>query len=139
MAVPVVRVAPAPAVLVPVVALRVVPVLPAVAQADPVPAVAVLEEVGPNRLTVRLAEAGAALVLPRREAPGLALGLGGVGIRLEQHFIHLVHDLQKRDSLARVPSAQTRNPRAASSSFAAGRRLLRNGQSESHSLRGRAA
>jgi penicillin-binding protein 1C len=47
-----------------------------------VPAVAVLEDVGPSRLTARLAEAGAALVLPRREAPGLALGLGGVGIRL---------------------------------------------------------
>jgi penicillin-binding protein 1C len=47
-----------------------------------VPAVAVLEEVGPNRLVARLAEAGAPLVLPRREAPGLALGLGGVGIRL---------------------------------------------------------
>jgi penicillin-binding protein 1C len=47
-----------------------------------VPAVAVLDEVGPSRLTARLTEAGAALVLPRREAPGLALGLGGVGIRL---------------------------------------------------------
>jgi penicillin-binding protein 1C len=47
-----------------------------------VPAVAVLEEVGPNRLIARLSEAGAGLVLPRREAPGLALGLGGVGIRL---------------------------------------------------------
>ncbi|TFG85992.1 MAG: penicillin-binding protein 1C, partial [Hyphomicrobiales bacterium] len=47
-----------------------------------VPAVAVLEEVGPNRLATRLGQAGASLVLPRREAPGLALGLGGVGIRL---------------------------------------------------------
>jgi penicillin-binding protein 1C len=47
-----------------------------------VPAVAVLEAVGPSRLTARLAEAGAELVLPHREAPGLALGLGGVGIRL---------------------------------------------------------
>jgi penicillin-binding protein 1C len=47
-----------------------------------VPAVAVLDEVGPSRLTARLAQAGATLVLPRREAPGLALGLGGVGIRL---------------------------------------------------------
>jgi penicillin-binding protein 1C len=47
-----------------------------------VPAVAVLEEVGPSRLIARLAEAGAALVLPRQEAPGLALGLGGVGIKL---------------------------------------------------------
>ena len=47
-----------------------------------VPAVAVLDEVGPSRLIARLAEAGASLVLPRREAPGLALGLGGVGVRL---------------------------------------------------------
>ena len=47
-----------------------------------VPAVAVLEEVGPSRLATRLGEAGASLMLPRREAPGLALGLGGVGIRL---------------------------------------------------------
>ena len=47
-----------------------------------VPAVAVLEEVGPSRLIARLGEAGANLVLPRREAPGLALGLGGVGVRL---------------------------------------------------------
>ncbi len=47
-----------------------------------VPAVAVLDEVGPSRLIARLAEAGAPLVLPRREAPGLALGLGGVGVRL---------------------------------------------------------
>ncbi|MGC2408996.1 MAG: penicillin-binding protein 1C [Methyloceanibacter sp.] len=47
-----------------------------------VPAVAVLEEVGPSRLVARLGETGASLMLPRREAPGLALGLGGVGIRL---------------------------------------------------------
>jgi penicillin-binding protein 1C len=47
-----------------------------------VPAVAVLDQIGPSRLIARLGEAGAALVLPRREAPGLALGLGGVGVRL---------------------------------------------------------
>jgi penicillin-binding protein 1C len=47
-----------------------------------VPAVAVLDEVGPSRLIARLAEAGAPLLLPRHEAPGLALGLGGVGVRL---------------------------------------------------------
>jgi penicillin-binding protein 1C len=46
------------------------------------PAVAVLDEVGPSRLIARLAQAGAPLVLPKDEAPGLALGLGGVGIRL---------------------------------------------------------
>jgi penicillin-binding protein 1C len=47
-----------------------------------VPAVAVLEAVGASRLTARLGEAGARLVLPRREAPGLALGLGGIGASL---------------------------------------------------------
>jgi penicillin-binding protein 1C len=47
-----------------------------------VPAVAVLDEVGPSRLIARLAEAGAPLILPCREAPGLALGLGGAGVRL---------------------------------------------------------
>jgi len=47
-----------------------------------VPAVAVLDRIGSNRLTARLAQAGAALVLPQGEVPGLAMGLGGVGIRL---------------------------------------------------------
>jgi len=47
-----------------------------------VPAVAVLDKVGANRLTARLAQAGAALVLPTGEAPGLAVGLGGVGVKL---------------------------------------------------------
>jgi penicillin-binding protein 1C len=47
-----------------------------------VPAVAVLDKVGSNRFTARLAQAGGALVLPKGEVPGLAMGLGGVGVRL---------------------------------------------------------
>ena len=47
-----------------------------------VPAIAVLGRVGVNRLSARLTQAGAALVLPKGEVPGLAMGLGGVGIRL---------------------------------------------------------
>jgi penicillin-binding protein 1C len=47
-----------------------------------VPAIAVLGKVGVNRLSARLRDAGATLVLPTGEAPGLAMGLGGVGIRL---------------------------------------------------------
>ena len=46
------------------------------------PALAVLGQVGARRLVARLAQTGAALVLPEGEAPGLAVGLGGVGIRL---------------------------------------------------------
>jgi penicillin-binding protein 1C len=47
-----------------------------------VPAVKLLEAVGPTRLAVRLADVGVELALPRPEAPTLAIGLGGVGIRL---------------------------------------------------------
>jgi penicillin-binding protein 1C len=42
----------------------------------------VLGKLGVNRLSARLSQAGAALVLPKGEAPGLAMGLGGVGIKL---------------------------------------------------------
>ena len=47
-----------------------------------VPAVAVLDKVGAGRFTARLRQAGGALVLPKGEIPGLAMGLGGVGVRL---------------------------------------------------------
>jgi len=47
-----------------------------------VPAVAVLDKVGASRFTARLAQAGGALVLPQDEVPGLAMGLGGVGVKL---------------------------------------------------------
>jgi penicillin-binding protein 1C len=47
-----------------------------------VPAVAVLDKVGASRFTTRLKQAGGALVLPKGEAPGLAMGLGGVGVTL---------------------------------------------------------
>jgi len=47
-----------------------------------VPAVSVLDKVGASRFTARLAQAGGALVLPKGEAPGLAMGLGGVGVNL---------------------------------------------------------
>jgi penicillin-binding protein 1C len=47
-----------------------------------VPAVQVLDRVGAGRFTARLRQAGGALVLPSGEVPGLAMGLGGVGVRL---------------------------------------------------------
>jgi penicillin-binding protein 1C len=48
-----------------------------------VPAIALLDRVGSSRLSSRLKQAGANLVLPKDEAPGLAMGLGGVGITLQ--------------------------------------------------------
>ena len=48
------------------------------------PAVEMLEAVGPARLIARLKGAGAEIALPKDGgAPGLAVGLGGLGIRLE--------------------------------------------------------
>ncbi|MGE3147899.1 MAG: penicillin-binding protein 1C [Pseudorhodoplanes sp.] len=46
------------------------------------PAVALLDKVGASRFTARLSQAGGALVLPKGEVPGLAMGLGGVGVTL---------------------------------------------------------
>ena len=48
-----------------------------------VPAIALLDRVGSSRLSSRLRQAGANLVLPKDEAPGLAMGLGGVGVTLQ--------------------------------------------------------
>lgn len=47
-----------------------------------VPAVALLSEIGPARFVARLRQAGATVVVPRETAPGLAVGLGGLGITL---------------------------------------------------------
>lgn len=47
------------------------------------PAVALLSEIGPARLLARLRQAGTRPVVPRESEPGLAIGLGGLGISLE--------------------------------------------------------
>lgn len=46
------------------------------------PAIGLLAEVGPQRLLSRLSNAGGNLALPKDGQVGLAIGLGGVGIRL---------------------------------------------------------
>src|SRR5690606_8896505 len=48
-----------------------------------VPAVRLLDVVGPSRLMARFRRANVRPVLPSHEAPGLAIGLGGVGITLK--------------------------------------------------------
>ncbi|MET3577766.1 penicillin-binding protein 1C [Mesorhizobium robiniae] len=47
-----------------------------------VPAIRVLDAVGPARLLARFRQAGVTPVLPADKAPGLAIGLGGVGTTL---------------------------------------------------------
>jgi len=60
-----------------------VPVRKALQMSLNVPAIALLDRVGASRLSSRLRQAGANLELPKDEAPGLAMGLGGVGITLQ--------------------------------------------------------
>jgi penicillin-binding protein 1C len=60
-----------------------VPVRKALQLSLNVPAIALLERVGSSRLSSRLRQAGGHLVLPKDEAPGLAMGLGGVGVTLQ--------------------------------------------------------
>ena len=60
-----------------------VPVRKALQLSLNVPAIALLDRVGASRLSSRLKQAGGNLVLPKEEAPGLAMGLGGVGITLQ--------------------------------------------------------
>ncbi len=60
-----------------------VPVRKALQLSLNVPAIALLDRVGSSRLSSRLKQAGGNLVLPKDEAPGLAMGLGGVGMTLQ--------------------------------------------------------
>jgi penicillin-binding protein 1C len=60
-----------------------VPVRKALQLSLNVPAIALLDRVGASRLSSRLKQAGTNLVLPKDEAPGLAMGLGGVGVTLQ--------------------------------------------------------
>ncbi|WP_433960691.1 penicillin-binding protein 1C [Bradyrhizobium guangdongense] len=60
-----------------------VPVRKALQLSLNVPAIVLLDRVGASRLASRLRQAGGNLVLPKDEAPGLAMGLGGVGVTLQ--------------------------------------------------------
>ena len=86
-----------------------------------VPAIAVLGKVGVNRLSARLTQTGAALVLPKNEAPGLAMGLGGVGVRLSD-LVMLYCALARQGSavaLKERENAPVQNPQRLLDSLAA--------------------
>jgi penicillin-binding protein 1C len=82
-----------------------------------VPAVAVLDRIGASRLTARVRQAGAALVLPSGEVPGLAMGLGGVGVRLSD--LVLLYS-----GLARAGTTIALTDRPASDPASSARRLM---------------
>src|SRR5262249_39980515 len=54
----------------------------ALAQSLNIPAVKVLDALGPGRLYARLGEIGITPLLPKGETPGLAIALGGLGLTL---------------------------------------------------------
>ncbi len=74
-----------------------VPVRKALQLSLNVPAISLLDRVGASRLSSRLKQAGANLVLPKDEAPGLAMGLGGVGVTL-QDLVQLYSGLARLGS-----------------------------------------
>jgi len=82
-----------------------------------VPAVALLDGVGASRLNARISQAGGTLVLPKGEAPGLAMALGGLGIKLSDLTMLYV-------GLARGGNAVPLVERIAGAEPAAPRRLL---------------
>jgi penicillin-binding protein 1C len=78
-----------------------VPVRKALQLSLNVPAIALLDRVGASRLSSRLKQAGVNLVLPKDEAPGLAMGLGGVGVTL-QDLTRLYSGLARLGSTRRL-------------------------------------
>ena len=74
-----------------------------------VPAVKLLDAVGPSRLLVRFRRAEVRPALPPNETPGLAIGLGGVGITLKD-LVQLYTALANRGQPARLGDGVTGEP-----------------------------
>lgn len=86
------------------------------------PAIELLSEVGPNHFLARLRNAGARIALPADAAPGLALGLGGLGIKLQdlaRLYCGLARGGVLPDLIERQGVAQGANPRAITEPVAA--------------------
>jgi len=79
-----------------------------------VPAILLLERVGVARLAARLTQAGGTLVRPAGEAPGLAMGLGGIGItlhdlvRLYTGIARMGEAIALREEIGEIDNARAR-------------------------------
>jgi len=74
-----------------------------------VPAVRILDAIGPSRLQVRFRRAGVKLVLPVGEAPGLAIALGGAGITLKD-LVQLYAGLANRGKAVKLGDGVHEDP-----------------------------
>ena len=99
----------------------------ALAQSLNIPAVKVLEALGPPRLFGRLAQVGVTPVLPKGAEPTLAIALGGLGLRLAD-LAALYAGLARGGepiALKYRRDAADAKPAAAATAAVAGRRLVR--------------
>ena len=76
------------------------------------PAVALLDAVGPAQLMARLRRAGASPQLPAGGTAGLAIALGGVGLTPRGPRPPLRRDRRRRDACSRSPRPPTPRPRS---------------------------
>nr|WP_245294696.1 penicillin-binding protein 1C [Xaviernesmea rhizosphaerae] len=74
-----------------------------------VPAVRLLDAVGPSRLIVRFRRAGVTVELPKGAPPGLAIGLGGLGISLRD-LVQLYAALARRGAPVTLGNGVDRQP-----------------------------
>ncbi len=109
------------------------------------PAVALLDRLGPERLLARLREAGAEIEVPAHAPPGLAIGLGGLGIRLVD-LARLYAGLARggeppvlRESVDRPASERPRRPVAEAMSSWLVTDILRGAPPPTNALGGRIA
>ena len=115
-----------------------VPVRKALQLSLNVPAIALLDRVGASRLSSRLKQAGANLVLPKDEAPGLAMGLGGVGVTL-QDLVQLYSGLARlgnTTAAARDHDGRRRSARSAAAD-GSGRGLAGRQRADRHAAAGK--
>ena len=114
-----------------------VPVRKALQLSLNVPAIALLDRVGSSRLSSRLKQAGANLVLPKDEAPGLAMGLGGVGVTL-QDLVQLYSGLARLGNVKplREIVKATDDPRESAAADGSGRGLAGRQCADRHAAAG---
>ncbi len=85
-----------------------IPIRTALQMSVNVPAIRLLDAVGPHRLMARFQDAGIAARMPSGKAAGLAIGLGGIGLTLRD-LVQLYTGLANRGQAV----ALTNRPRAA--------------------------
>ena len=102
-----------------------------------VPAVAVLNAIHASRLTARLTDAGGRFVWPKGEIPGLAMGLGGVGVTLADLTMLYGGIARGGNTVALVERRDVLEARRAAPAARSGRRLVSRQCADRHAAAGK--